>query len=328
MNKIYPQRPQRVVLKSHEPLRKNEQEITETIDLTSLAEEVLKSDKNRTKARLVILSGQDAGRTIALGDGAIVLGRDPKCDEVLHDEGVSRRHIKIERADGDAYFVEDLRSTNGTYLSGERVSRHRLSDGDKLVLGRRTMLKFMYQSDIEENYFKEMYESSTKDGLTGIYNRKFLMEKIAADLSFAKRHRIPIALLMFDLDRFKSINDTYGHQTGDLVIIAMVKAISNIIRAEDTFARYGGEEFSIVAQGTDLDGAGILAERIRNHVAEKTISPEQGQGDPFRITVSIGIAVLRPGAGIAPEELIAVADENLYEAKKKGRNQVVATLVE
>jgi two-component system cell cycle response regulator len=327
MSKIYPQRPKRIgatLVESSE----NKKEITEPVNLTAMAEEVLQADKNKKKAHLVILSGQDVGRSIVLEDQTVVIGRDPKCDEVLPDEGISRRHVKIERNEKSAYFLEDLKSTNGTFIQGERIKRCRLSDGDKVLLGRRTMLKFMYQDDIEETYFKEMYDSSTRDGLTGIFNRKYLIEKIAADLSFAKRHRIPISLLMFDIDQFKKVNDTHGHQTGDLALVVMVKTITNIIRAEDTFARYGGEEFTIIAQGTDLDGAKVLAERIRKHVAEKTMSPERDQGVSFRITVSIGVAALRPSAETDPDGFVAAADENLYRAKKNGRNQVVASLVE
>ncbi len=303
-------------------------ETTDRIDLSEVAREVLSADKEGKMARLVVLAGQDVGRTITLDNRVITIGRDATCDETLHGEGVSRTHARIGRGEKNVYMIEDLGSTNGTFVRGQRIQRAALMDGDKVLLGRRTVLKFMLQDEIDESYFREMYESSTRDALTGIFNRKYLVEKIAVDLSFARRHRIPFTFVMIDIDHFKQVNDTYGHQTGDRVLEVVASCVGGIIRTEDTFGRYGGEEFAIIAQGTDFEGGKILGERIRQRVAEQTISGEDDPKKTFNVTISVGVATVDGKAVVNSATVIAAADKNLYEAKEAGRNRVVTTLME
>ncbi|MCP4679026.1 MAG: GGDEF domain-containing protein [Deltaproteobacteria bacterium] len=303
-------------------------ETTDRIDITELAEEVLRADREGKKAQLVVVSGNDVGRTLTLDNRIITIGRDPSCDEILHGEGVSRFHAKLGRDRKNMFIVEDLGSTNGTFIGGQRIRKAMLRDGDKVLLGRRTVLKFMLQDQIDEGYFREMYESSTRDGLTGIYNRKYLTEKIVADLSFARRHHIPFSFLMFDIDFFKKVNDTHGHQAGDWALIVVTKCVSNIIRTEDTFARYGGEEFAIIAQGTNFEGSRILGERIRSRIAEQRLTVPDNEEENFVITVSVGVVTVGKDAISDSATIISIADQNLYKAKNSGRNCVIATQIE
>jgi diguanylate cyclase (GGDEF)-like protein len=225
-------------------------------------------------------------------------------------------------------LVQDLDSTNGTFVHGEKVREALLKDGDKMLLGRRTVLKFVFQDELEQSYQRQMYESSTRDGLTGVYNRKYFAQKLAADLSFARRHLIPFTLLMVDIDFFKHVNDTYGHRTGDDVLIAIAGTIKTTIRTEDTLARYGGEEFAVLAPGTDAKGGHSLAERIRTNIASQAVTAPNGMQEPVQVTASIGVATLQPGVVFEAEHLISIADQNLYEAKRGGRNKTVASLIE
>ena len=134
---------------------------------------------------------------------------------------LAEQNVKIQEDDG-RLVVTDLDSTNGTFVGGEKIAEAVLKDGDKMLLGRRTVLKFVLQDELEQSYQQQMYESSTRDGLTGAYNRKYFSQKLTADLSFARRHRIPFSLLMLDIDFFKKINDTHGHRTGDDGIFEVV----------------------------------------------------------------------------------------------------------
>ncbi len=157
------------------------------------------------------------------------------------------------------------------------------------------------------------------DPLTGAYNRRFGQGRLTEEFNRAVRSDLPLALLMMDLDHFKSINDTYGHLVGDRVLDRVAKAVRNAVREGDILVRFGGEEFMIILPGSSRDDAESVAERIR-HMVEDTRIKERDQ--QIRVTVSIG-GVSYPQTEVeAEEELLRVADEFLYTAKNRGRNQV------
>jgi diguanylate cyclase (GGDEF)-like protein len=171
---------------------------------------------------------------------------------------------------------------------------------------------------------KEIKLLSRTDSLTGCYNRGHLNEHLPREINRALRYKHPLALAMCDIDHFKLVNDTYGHQCGDEVLIILVQSITDLIRADtDWLARYGGEEFMLVLPETNLDNAYGLAERLRKHIAQKTIETEE---DTVSITASFGVTgfdAATNSSSITPEALINTADKYLYEAKKQGRNKVV-----
>ena len=172
---------------------------------------------------------------------------------------------------------------------------------------------------------REIKLLSRRDSLTGCYNRGYLNELLPREVTRALRYRRPLAVAMCDIDHFKKVNDTYGHQAGDQVLKKMVQSITELIRNDtDWLARYGGEEFLLVLPETGLENAQGLAERLRKHVAREVI--ETGEGK-ISITASFGVTgfdALVPAGVITPEALINKADQYLYEAKKQGRNQVVS----
>ena len=171
---------------------------------------------------------------------------------------------------------------------------------------------------------KEIKQLSRTDSLTGCYNRRHMNELLPREIKRALRYRRSMALAMCDIDHFKKVNDTYGHQCGDEVLKIFVQSISELIRTDtDWLARYGGEEFLLVLPETKLENAYGLAERLRKHIAQKIIETEE---DKVSITASFGVTgfdVSSSSNNITPEALINTADKYMYEAKKKGRNRVV-----
>jgi|GEM_PF-6374809 len=160
---------------------------------------------------------------------------------------------------------------------------------------------------------------SISDGLTGVANKRYFLEKFDAEYSRAQKHGLPLSLIMMDIDDFKKYNDSYGHLYGDMVLKEIAEVAQQTIRTMDTVSRYGGEEFCVVLPETDLRSATRVAERIRENVARlhRTILNE-----PLRnVTLSLGIASY-PRNTIAKEDLLNLADTFLYEAKKHGKNQV------
>jgi two-component system cell cycle response regulator len=196
-----------------------------------------------------------------------------------------------------------------------------MRDGDLIKIGR-TIFKFLTGGNIENAYHEEIYRLTTIDGLTQIFNKRYFTEQLERELSRSHRYRHELALVMFDIDHFKKINDTHGHLAGDHVLKNLAQAVKNNIRREDILARYGGEEFAIVVRGIEHDKVTVFAERVRRAVEFLDISYE---GTRIKATVSVGAASISQVEGEpTPETLLLLADERLYRAKDSGRNRVSA----
>jgi two-component system, cell cycle response regulator len=158
------------------------------------------------------------------------------------------------------------------------------------------------------------------DGLTGLWNRGYMDQRLEAELSLIKRTGLPFSCIMVDVDHFKSINDTYGHAFGDAALCAISQIFMKSSRAEDVVCRYGGEEFALLLPGIDIDGAMMFAERLRENVSQLTL---QCGGQKVKLTCSFGVSKVgsRDLADALPVQL---ADQALYDAKRSGRNCVVA----
>ncbi|GFR35858.1 sensor domain-containing diguanylate cyclase [Thermobrachium celere] len=159
------------------------------------------------------------------------------------------------------------------------------------------------------------------DYLTKVYNRRAFFIRAREEFSRAKRMKKPVAVILTDLDRFKSINDTYGHDVGDLVLKNFSRTIKNFVRKYDVVARFGGEEFVIMLSGTDLSDAYKKAESLRK-IIEQTKVYTKKSNSPISFTASFGVAAAEPHQNVALEELICSADKALYRAKNYGRNRV------
>ena len=274
---------------------------------------------------LMVIAGMDMGNVFTIGDDPVFVGRATSCDLKIQDDSISRQHARIEKLSGGYIRITDLESTNGTYSNGKIIKTITLAPGEKILLGHNTVIKYLLQDDIDLKYQRELYESSTRDGLTGIFNRRYLMQKLTTDLSFARRHRLPFSLLLFDIDFFKRVNDTYGHLVGDQVLMSIARIVQSTIRTEDMLGRYGGEEYNNDAQGTDAAGAKVLADRVRDAIEREPALAVTERGDFVRVTVSVGAITLAPGAILDAPGLLSSADANLYQAKYNGRNSLVAT---
>ena len=164
------------------------------------------------------------------------------------------------------------------------------------------------------------FTASIMDRLTGIYNRAYTLDALEKELSRSQRHARPLALVFFDIDHFKCINDTYGHLMGDQILSQVAALVRDHVRKEDVFGRYGGEEFLLVLPDTTCSEAFYLAEKIRTGIAQATFGPPE---EPLSVTVSLGVAENREGCRLSAEELIRQADAAMYRAKQAGRNRTL-----
>lgn len=275
---------------------------------------------------LIYPEGPGIGTLFQLERARTFIGRGSDCDIVLEEDSVSRRHARIELRP-DSITVTDLESTNGTYVNERQVMGTQvLANGDLVQIGN-TIFKFFSGGNIEAEYHEVIYRMTIIDGLTGAYNKRYLMELLDRELARFERYGRPLSVAVFDLDHFKKINDTHGHLTGDHVLRELARRIQGRIRKEEVFARYGGEEFVVFLPEAGHQGAMEFAEQLRTLVEA---TPFEFEGQVIPVTISVGVATIQGGAknaSIETSTFLKVADDNLYRAKRQGRNCVVGEIL-
>jgi diguanylate cyclase (GGDEF)-like protein len=278
-----------------------------------------KPSLNPEQACLVLIypPGAELGRRYELqGRPEVVIGRGADCDIQVDRDSVSRKHAKVIRA-GAGWQVVDLGSTNGSYVNDGQITQCSLRDGDLLKIGN-AIFKFLVGGNIESSYHEEIYRMTIIDGLTQAYNKRYFIENLEKEIPRCTRHQRPLALVMFDIDHFKKINDDHGHLTGDYVLRELARRVRTRVRKEEVFARYGGEEFAVTLPETTQDQAMKVGEDLRRLVAAE---PFDFEGDRIPVTISVGVTTT--DIEISPEAFIKQADDNLYKAKRGGRNKVI-----
>ncbi len=288
--------------------------VLDTVDMKGFA----RSRKKGGRLYFVEIRGRHVGRAHRIDQEVVHIGRDTECGIVIDDEGVSRKHARVEHRTEETRIFDNF-STNGLFVNGGRVESHCLADGDRVQVGSNTILKFSVQDDVEENYQRKLYDQATRDGLTGAFNKKYFAEQLKSEFAYAFRHGIQLSLLLFDLDHFKNLNDTFGHLAGDFVLKELSRLVQNTLRGEDVFARYGGEEFGVILRETDLEKSVLAAERVCAAVSNHSFIFEE---EALPVTISVGAATLNSGNIASPKDMVALADRYLYEAKRAGRNRV------
>jgi two-component system, cell cycle response regulator len=296
-------------------------ETTAAHDMSEVRSAIRAAHQTRDRHILLCLRGPFVGQVFSLGSDPSTVGREQGSRVWLPDSGVSRQHARVDQAAG-GYVITDLGSANGTFVNGERVvAPTLLADGDLLQLGGAVALRYQLTDADGERVLVGLYEASVRDPLTGAFNREYLHERLLAEVAFARRHGTELSVVMFDLDHFKRVNDTFGHPAGDAVLSAVSATVRAGIRLEDVLARYGGEEFLVVLRAVPLAGAAALAERLRLRVAELRIATATG---PVSVTASFGCAALSCCSQANAVELVGIADRRLFAAKHLGRNRVAA----
>jgi diguanylate cyclase (GGDEF)-like protein len=263
--------------------------------------------------------GPGMGTRYPLGDSPVVLGRGTDCDIRINDNSVSRRHARVQPG-LDGHYAVDLQSTNGTFVNDVPASVCKLNDGDYLRIGN-CIYRYLAGGNVEAEYHEEIYRLTIIDALTETYNKRYLLEFLDRELSRSARYGRPVALIIFDLDRFKAVNDEMGHLAGDFTLREVASVVQSCVRKEEVLARYGGEEFVIVLPETNAEGAAVVAERIRDIIDRHQFYYE---GKTYRVTVSLGVAATQGYQRLTPSVLIGEADEKLFAAKRAGRNRVEA----
>jgi two-component system, cell cycle response regulator len=269
---------------------------------------------------LLVLQGSESeiGTHVML-DKEVTLGRDPRAELTLQDEGISRRHCRVfYDKDKNAFFVEDLGSTNGTLLNGKRVpTAKRLEAGDRIYVGA-CVVKFTFSDALEVGYHAQMDVLVGTDDLTGLVAKRRFDAAYVRAVEDARLTKNSLAVMMLDLDGLKQINDTHGHPVGAHTIAEAGKLIGQVVSPHGAACRFGGDEFAAYLPGHSKRNATRVAESIRSVVSRHRFEKD---GVVVRPTISIGVAAF-PDDGAAADVLLRKADEALYRAKKTGRDRV------
>ncbi len=271
--------------------------------------------KGAGKPCIVVIAGPELGRCIDLGEGPIDVGRNEDCVISVPSQQVSRRHASIQKILGH-YTVADLDSTNGTFVNDQRIKHHKLNDGDKIRIGK-LVLKYM-ESNLELQYHMQILSLASTDPLTKVFNKRHFDESFNRNLQQALQTDAPLSLIVFDIDHFKQVNDTYGHPAGDTVLKGVCEALGPKLSEGQELCRVGGEEFAVLLPNIALGQARTLAETLRSTI-ENTRFAHEGQIIP--VTISAGVAE-RESGDESSQQLYKRADEHLYRAKRTGRNRV------
>lgn len=290
-------------------------ESTQTFSADMLPEMGVKQEE---EAYLIVLTGSRVGEMVKVGDH-LTVGRGQEANFTIFDDFISRVHLRLQRNIEGNIEASDLQSSNGTFVNGGKIESVLLSDGDKIRIGSTTILKFSYVDDLDQSFQQELYDGAVRDALTKLHNRRYLMTHLENEFAYHQRHQTPLSLVMFDLDHFKTLNDTYGHLVGDAVLVAFAAQLKAATRTEDLAARYGGEEFVLVARGISARNAVTIADRVRHIVSVTGLLVDKPE---VMFTVSAGVAGVSDPSIDEPKKLIQAADTALYAAKRAGRNSV------
>ncbi len=276
---------------------------------------------------LTIIGGNetDFGKHFILEKARTMLGRSKTADIPILDGKISKVHCEIAVSRSgtgiEQISIRDLDSTNGTYVNNESVSQVALKAGDKVQIGD-TVLQLSYSDEIEKEYHAKLFNFAARDALTGLYNKRFMLNELENYSRIARRSGRALSIIMIDIDDFKQINDRFGHLSGDEYLKELAALILGSLRDQDIAGRIGGEEFLIVLPETAIDGAFRLAVRIRKNVEEFVL---HYQNSAIRTTISAGVCQFENEIKDV-KEFLDLADHAMYEAKKSEKNKVMQAL--
>jgi len=257
--------------------------------------------------------------------GKTDISKDKVAVFLVNEKGVKKRTVEGEYLPPPCSFFVELndgkKEIGGICLRSKDLTETERKFLDVLFKKIDTPLSISLSRELAYEFLeeanKELMEQVIKDPLTGLYNRRYLFEYLKVKIKEFERFSYPLSLVMIDIDKFKDINDTYGHLVGDCVLKELALILRRNTRLTDCVARYGGEEFTIVMPFADLKDACAKAESIRKSVEKHKFCKDL----KLDVTISAGVAVY--SKGLSPEEFVKIADENLYKAKNTGRNKVV-----
>jgi len=303
-----------------QPIGNPGDESDKTVRIKIGKKESLPKDTNGCMT-LRVVAGRDMLSFVILKPGKqILIGRDENADLRLQDRAVSSRHAVINYLENGDINIIDIGSTNGTIVNGARIQSCPLNDGDYLEIGDAS-LRVSWQSMSEVMHQQRVLErlnAANTDPLTGLLTRSYLQEEAEKLLQVCITRNIPLSCAFIDLDKFKPINDTFGHQVGDEVLKNVGRIILMKVRSGDPCVRYGGDEILLIFPGIDEK----VAQQVVNRIRTSILRHEWGRiAVGLQLSASFGVSSYKEGDNF--KDVLNKADKAVYKAKNSGRNKVV-----
>lgn len=299
----------------------------ETTRAINIAAEIAKIDRElatSTAPVLIVIRGIPQGKRYLLeGRTTFVLGRGQAADIQIDDANVSRQHVQIV-LEGERISITDMESRNGTFLNDESIGRAtvELAKEDMIKVGN-TILKYLPAGQFETLYHINIANAAHRDPLTDLFNRQYISDVLEVEFKRAKALHTPMAVVFFDIDDFKAINDTHGHEGGDHVLISLGACMKDVgLGQHDLPGRYGGEEFMVVLSHSTVEEAAGVAEQIRKHIKDHAF---MYGGKRIPVTVSLGVAAITTESHRGAD-VLRMADTAMYESKRAGKNRVTVAV--
>jgi len=274
---------------------------------------------------IVHFSGTHTSKVYWLSrDKELIVGRAPENDVFIEDQNVSKRHARFVVSPEGAVLVEDMDSTNGTYVNGDKVTRRALRDGDRVLIPPSYVLKFSYQVNLapQMNLAPEATGGSgtgaALDTLTGVYARQYMLGRIDEDFIRARKQGEDLALLLIAVDGFEMVNKTYGQDTGNMVLREVAKVVGSVLAQEAVLARYENDTFATLLRNLSDAQTVVLAQRIRRAVKNRSFARK---GRKIPVTISIGVGGLTRNMKNAMD-LIREVQAHLDKAKSAGHDTI------
>lgn len=266
------------------------------------------------RAFVVVLAGDRMGEMFELDQVYTTVGRGLTATIRINDEGISRTHAAVT-VDKGVYYLSDAGSTNGTFANGERVERYPLREGDKIQLGAASVLRFTFHEDNDDDLQRDLYESTLRDRLTGLFSRAYFENRLESDVAMALRHGKPLALAMFSVD-----DASHPRPIAEQIHRELARRVLETTRSDDLLARLGDDTFVHLCRDVDAMRAARAAQRIRETLAAHVFPTHPGP--PLRITVSLGVADLALLHEPTADALTKAAAVALAIARRGGGDRV------
>jgi two-component system cell cycle response regulator len=280
--------------------------------------QVEKEQAKSQEACLIVIRGSPQGKRFEISKASMFIGRDPLAEIAINDPNASRKHAEVVRQ-GEKIFLRDNQSTNGTFLNDKPIKEPaELRKEDMIKVGS-TIFKFLPKGELEIFYLGSLESAAHTDPLTKIYNKGYIMEALEAEFKRAKALHHEFSVIILDLDHFKKINDTHGHDAGDFVLKESCTLVrGKVLPKEAIFGRFGGEEFLVLLPNHALDAAVQVGESLRSALEKHGFLYD---GKRIPVTASVGVAEMAVDVD-NHTALFKLADKAVYLAKTGGRNQV------
>jgi len=249
----------------------------------------------------------------------LTIGRAADNDVRLLDQAVSKYHARVGVTAKGTIVVEDLGSTNGIHVNGERISRRKLGDGDTVFIAPHYALKFRYQVTPMSEKTNNGKADPTRDALTGLHARQHLLMRMEESFLQARKRNEELALLMFDVDHIAQIIETHGSAAGDMVLREVAAVVGSVLRQEDVFARYENHTFGVLLHDRNEAIAAVLAQRIRRAVKNHSFLHD---GKKIDITVSLGVGFVSKNKTKNPMDFLSAVLSNLSKARRAGADTI------